>query len=259
MEGGMYMGKKLLFRAISAAVTVLFCISATALTAYAYFATTLHSSTTLTHSASFLVTVQVTPEDGGAYTQGMTDAFSHQIVLQPGVYSLQIALAENNTANTGFCRVLAGGNTYCTGQLGVKGDTFVSAVTFQAEVLEETVITVSTRWGTCANCSTGELLLTPQTVLKLGTANISEDIPPVETPTEVPTETSPTEEAVPAVETTPVTVNWLTVALIAGCLLSVAEVWIILRLRKIKKQQKAAEAERKARKLPDDDSPLEYI
>jgi vancomycin permeability regulator SanA len=83
--------------------------------------------------------------------------------------------------------------------------------------------------------------------------------PVTEPPTEAPTETTPTEEAVPAVETTPVTVNWLTVALIAGCLLSVAEVWIILRLRKIKKQQKAAEAERKARKLPDDDSPLEYI
>ena len=195
------MGKKLLFRAISAAVTVLFCISATALTAYAYFATTLHSSTTLTHSASFLVTVQVTPEDGGAYTQGMTDAFSHQIVLQPGVYSLQIALAENNTANTGFCRVSAGGNTYCTGQLGVKGDTFVSAVTFQAEVSEETAITVSTRWGTCANCSAGEQILSSGMELDLrapdAPAMPSVEEQPTEAPTEEATE-APTEEATEA-------------------------------------------------------------
>ena len=80
-----------------------------------------------------------------------------------------------------------------------------------------------------------------------------------EPPTEAPTEAMPTEAAVPAVETTPATVNWLVVAVISICLLAAAEVWIILRLRKIKQQQKAAEKEKEAQKLPDDNSPLEYI
>lgn len=85
---------------------------------------------------------------------------------------------------------------------------------------------------------------------------------PTEPATEAPTE-SPTESAAdptaPPETTEPFTVNWLQVAIVAGCLLAAAEVWIIVRLRKIRKMQKAAEAEKEAQKLPDDDSPLEYI
>ena len=52
--------------------------------------------------------------------------------------------------------------------------------------------------------------------------------------------------------------SWLTLPIAIIVLLAVAEVLVILRLRKIRKLQKAAKAAADE-KLPDDDSPLEYV
>lgn len=102
------------------------------------------------------------------------------------------------------------------------------------------------------------------------TAQIEMILPPTEPPTDPPTE-PPTEAPTEAPTEPPVTEpdsgsliavlaeNWLIVAAITVCLLVLAEVWIIVRLRKIKKRQKAIKAAKEAAKLPDDDSPLEYI
>ena len=83
--------------------------------------------------------------------------------------------------------------------------------------------------------------------------------PATEVPTAVPTEPIVTEATLPQEAPAPIRVSWLQVAIIVGGLLAAAEVWIIVRLRKIRRMQKAAAAEKEAEKLPDDDSPLEYI
>lgn len=95
--------------------------------------------------------------------------------------------------------------------------------------------------------------------------------PPTEAPTEVPTEAA-TEPATEPIETEPehktfigefFSNKWLILPVCVIALLLVAEVLIISRLVKIRKQEKAAKAaeaaEKEAEKLPDDDSPLEYI
>ena len=53
--------------------------------------------------------------------------------------------------------------------------------------------------------------------------------------------------------------RWLILPAVAIVLLVVAEALIIIRLIKLKKAEKAAKAAAEAEKLPDDDSPLEYI
>ena len=90
---------------------------------------------------------------------------------------------------------------------------------------------------------------------------LPETEPPTEAPTEPPTEPpteAPTEPEPPA-DGNPLSFNKLLIALLAVSALVVLEIWIILRLRKIKKLQKAAQAAEEAEKLPDDDSPVEYV
>ena len=97
------------------------------------------------------------------------------------------------------------------------------------------------------------------------TVTIEMLLPETEPPTEAPTEPSTEAPTEPAAEpeqpsdAEPLTFNRLLVALIVIGILAIAEVWIIIRLRKIKKLQKAAEAAAEAEKLPDDDSPIEYV
>ena len=196
------MGKKLLFRAISAAVTVLLCVSATALTAYAYFSATVYSSSTLVRSATFQIEIRVTPDEETQYTQVTVDAFTQQVILTPGSYTLTLALRENSTANTGFCRVEIGDRVYCTGQMSDSIEGLSSALTWRVLVSEETAVSVSARWGTCANCSAGEQLLSSGMELDLRApetpAMPSVEEQPTEAPTEAATEApteAPTEEA----------------------------------------------------------------
>ena len=92
--------------------------------------------------------------------------------------------------------------------------------------------------------------------------------PATEAPTEAPTEP----ETEPATEAPTEAGNdtddadsrssfnrWLILPAVAIVLLVIAEVLIIIRLIKLKKAEKAAKADAEEEKLPDDDSPLEYV
>lgn len=82
--------------------------------------------------------------------------------------------------------------------------------------------------------------------------------PPTEAATEPPTEPPATEAVQESGEGAP-RIHWLVLPSVAIAVLVIAEILIITRLRKIKKLQKAAKEEKEADKLPDDDSPLEYV
>ncbi len=85
--------------------------------------------------------------------------------------------------------------------------------------------------------------------------------PPTEPPT-VPATEAPATEPVPEVEEEEFVNRWLLIPLGAIVLLVIAEILIIIRLIKIGRLQRAARKaakEEEDAKLPDDDSPLEYV
>ena len=85
--------------------------------------------------------------------------------------------------------------------------------------------------------------------------------PPTEAPTEAPTEPAVTEPPV-AEEPEPTffeTYKRLLIPAAIVAVLVIAELVVIIRLIRLKKQERAAKAAAKAEKLPDDDSPLEYV
>ena len=87
-----------------------------------------------------------------------------------------------------------------------------------------------------------------------------ETLPPTEAPTQVPTEPEVTETA--PVEAEPTffeTHKRLIIPAAIVAVLVIAELVIIIRLIRLKKQERAAKAAAEAEKLPDDDSPLEYV
>ena len=85
--------------------------------------------------------------------------------------------------------------------------------------------------------------------------------PPTEVPTEAPTEPVATEPAVPE-KTEPTffeTYKRLIIPAAIVVVLVIAEFLIILRMIRLRKLEKAARAAAEAEKLPDDDSPVEYV
>ena len=83
--------------------------------------------------------------------------------------------------------------------------------------------------------------------------------PPTEPPTEAPTEPPVTEPvAVEPEKTFFETYKLLIIPAAVGAVLVLVEIWIITRLIKLKRQERAAKRQAEAEKLPDDDSPLEY-
>lgn len=84
--------------------------------------------------------------------------------------------------------------------------------------------------------------------------------PPTEAPTEAPTEPAATEAVVEEVEPTFFeTYKRLIIPAAIVAVLVIAELVIIIRLIRLKKQERAAKAAAEAEKLPDDDSPMEYV
>ena len=85
--------------------------------------------------------------------------------------------------------------------------------------------------------------------------------PPTEAPTEAPTEPVATVPAA-AEEPEPTffeTYKRLLIPAAVVAVLVIAELVIIIRLIRLKKQERAAKAAAEAEKLPDDDSPVEYV
>lgn len=85
--------------------------------------------------------------------------------------------------------------------------------------------------------------------------------PPTEAPTEAPTEPVETEPAVleEPEQTFFETYKRLLIPAAVVAVLVIAELVIIIRLIRLKKQERAAKAAAEAEKLPDDDSPVEYM
>lgn len=136
------------------------CICAVCLcgASWAWFSATQTSSVTVIHTATY--TVNVTAAMGETPAEVATDSGVYTVSLESG-NTYKITISANGTANTGFCTVALGEQTYHTPQIE-KNTSF----TFEVNAYQNGSLTITPQWGTCA---TSENILNSETPLELGT------------------------------------------------------------------------------------------
>ena len=135
-------------------VTMLLCLFAITLTAYAYFSYNVSSGFNVIKSANFEadVSIQITDNDAEVAVNKI-DNTTHTVYLEADkTYSVTLDESENSTANTGFCIVTAEGCTlvYHTQQLGVDEsveDGRTDIIEFELKVDVNTVVKFISHWG----------------------------------------------------------------------------------------------------------------
>lgn len=152
--------KVMLARVSLTVVTMVLCLIAMSITAYAYFSHEASSGSHIIKSANFTIKVGVdVRDDAGNVVETLspitTNYASHKVSLEAGkVYTFTVEPIRNaNSAKTGFAVITADGcaDTYHTQQLGVDaaapgGET--AQVTFTLQVEEDTNVYVRAHWGT---------------------------------------------------------------------------------------------------------------
>lgn len=143
--------KVMLARVALSAVTVLGCLAALSLSAYAWFSCDVASAANTIKSADFYVNVSVTANDEPI--QANTDG---SYSLASGTYS--VAMTKEGNAKTGFCIVDAtAGNvktTFHTQQFGVGGEENLT-FTLQVDLPEAASVSFTPHWGTSRYYSNG--------------------------------------------------------------------------------------------------------
>ena len=138
---------------ITAVATVVLCLAAMGITAYAYFACTVTSSSNTIKTANFAtnVSVQITDKDGKPVKVITSDYKSHWAQLEGNkTYFVTIFPAKTSTAKTGFVILTADNcsEKYHTQQLGKDGSKENGAITFSIEPSAETKVKFFAHWGT---------------------------------------------------------------------------------------------------------------
>ena len=136
-------------------VTMLLCLFAITLTAYAYFSYNVSSGFNVIKSANFEadVSIQITDNDAEVVKVNKIDNTTHTVYLEADkTYSVTIDESENSTANTGFCIVTAEGCplVYHTQQLGADESAEggrTKKIEFKLQVDASTVVKFISHWG----------------------------------------------------------------------------------------------------------------
>ena len=141
--------KVMLTRTVLTVVFMIVCLASLSLTAYAYFSSSLISSTNVIRSASFNLSVtaaesgtsvDVISVGNGKYTAELEEDKTYTVTLRPA-----------GTASTGFCVLTANGYQYHTCQLGVDANApggRRDEYSFTLQVDQNTTVTVIAHWGT---------------------------------------------------------------------------------------------------------------
>ena len=134
-------------------VTMLLCLFAMTLTAYAYFSYNVSSGFNVIKSSNFDVSIQITDNDAEVVKVYKIDNTTHTVYLEADkTYSVTIDESENSTANTGFCIVTAEDCpfVYHTQQLGVDESVEggrTKKIEFKLQVDVKTVVKFISPWG----------------------------------------------------------------------------------------------------------------
>ena len=153
----------MLTRLVTTVITVIICLAAMGIMAYAYFSCTITSGPSFIKAATFAtdVTVQVTDENGVAVADSNITPISgdHKKYALRGLevgkwYMITIKPLESlNTAKTGFIIVSSQDceTTYHTQQLGVDKNVpgeYTDAITFKLMITDNTEVILESHWGT---------------------------------------------------------------------------------------------------------------
>lgn len=143
--------EKVLFGRITVSVIVMLVwLSAMGFTAYAYFTSSVTSGMNTIASATYSLKVEE------ASNKAIADAENKNKFTLPTAGTYDFTLTKEGTANTGYCKILIGGNNenapIITEQIGVVtvGETPVESRTIRIGVMEETVVEFVACWGTYA-------------------------------------------------------------------------------------------------------------
>ena len=215
--------KVMLVRSVFTLVTMVVCLTAMTIAAYAYFSTSITSSSNIIKSANFKAQIAVTDTNGATVSPSSVDkAVSEFNFTNPGTYTVKLTKGDSS-ADTGFCIVTVGEDKYYTQQIG----TDVSAengrreaVKFELQINEPIIVKIGSHWGTSSHYNLNSTSL--EVIVVGNPTNSAGDIvestetitPPVtsEPETTVPTEQTPsadTTETPQANETQSTVVNTL--------------------------------------------------
>lgn len=145
---------------ILAPSAIAICICAVCLcgASWAWFTATQTSSVTGIHTATY--TVNVTAAIGETPADVTCNSGVYTVSLENGK-AYKITITANGTANTGFCTVALGEQTYHTLQIEKN-----TAFTFKINTYQTGILTITPQWGTCA---ASENVINSETSLELGT------------------------------------------------------------------------------------------
>ncbi len=153
---------KFFARLILSVICIVLCLCAMGYNAYAYFNSTIESTSNMLQASTYSLEIDVkcVQEGQGSFVEDKV--VTGRYVLQPGAYTFTLKKSETSTASTGYCRIDIGvkeanGETqyekrYYTQQIGaVEGkDKPVTERKVVISVDQETVIQLETCWGTFA-------------------------------------------------------------------------------------------------------------
>lgn len=145
---------------ILAPSAIAICICAVCLcgASWAWFTASQTSSVTVIHTATY--TVDVTAAIDETPAEVTSDSGVYTVSLENGK-AYKITITANGTANTGFCTVALGEQTYHTPQIE-KNTSFA----FEVSTYQSGILTITPQWGTCA---ASENVINSETPLELGT------------------------------------------------------------------------------------------
>lgn len=153
-EDGKIRDKVMVVRVAMIVCVMITCLIAMSISAYAYFSHTVASEKNTIKAAKFEPTFTIkdasgTPvqhEQQGEHVYKLAENMTYEITIQKG---------EKTTASTGFCVVevvgASGTKTYHTQQLGADqkaAEQKTESITFTLTVTEDSVLTISSNWGT---------------------------------------------------------------------------------------------------------------
>lgn len=140
--------KVMLTRVFISVASILLCLFAMSISAFAYFSADVVSSSNMIKAANFSINLSIEP-DGEAATV-MQDVQSRTVTLAAGEYTITVTRSAQSTAKTGFGILYEEGSEvrYHTAQVGVDGSVQDSDVSFQLIVSKETEVTFLAHWGT---------------------------------------------------------------------------------------------------------------
>ena len=154
--------KVMMARMVTTVVTVVMCLAAMGIAAYAYFSCDIASDVNIIKSANFETTVQIQITDqNGAFAEtipAITSNYkSYKVNLEAGkVYTITVEPTQSNTAKTGFIIVKSKNSdtVYHTQQLGIDTNAAggaTPAITFQLMLTGADEVYFLAHWGTSAH------------------------------------------------------------------------------------------------------------